>query len=376
MWCKRSALHPQRLLDGLEIHVGIDDLGGLVDFDDIAQFVADLDVFHLFGHGVGVVSDNDDGHAQDFGAGQDDVVGVEVTGEDETGGTALESHELNVGTVAAHDDGCVFVLFEVGHEVFDLHGPDEEVFHDFVGLGAHRDDLAAQAVGQVSDGDGAHDGIRGDDPEHLDAVVLQEGLDHVFDLVHDVQGDVVEDHADQGIAQAFLGAHQIVIVEFLGIAVDEDGLETQHLGQGGAVHAAVLARVQEASGSAHDHDIHVLTEFFVGFTDLDDGGPAFSGKGLGFEIMCNDNRGDQGGVFVQSENFLKKEGVFVTDLFAGFARNRADRFHVTDLVAVLLEFHTQRKGDHVFSGVSSGRSYVESNHICPLCGECSGNRVW
>ena len=99
-------------LDVGNVHVVGHHLGALLDFDHVPQFESGKDRIHFLGHGERVVADHDDRYFLDLGSGQDDVIRVDISCQDQARAFALQGHQLNVGTVAAHDDGGVFVLLQ------------------------------------------------------------------------------------------------------------------------------------------------------------------------------------------------------------------------------------------------------------------------
>lgn len=337
----------------------------LADLDDVAQLVAGEDVLHLLGHRVGVLPHDDDGDLQDLGAGHDDVVGVEVAGEDEAGTVALQRHQLHVRPVAAHDDRGVLVLAEVGHEVVHLHGADEEVLHDLVRLVVGGDDLAAQALGQVRHLDGAHERVLGDDADDLDPHPLEERLEHGLHLVHEGGRDVVQDHAQELVAQGLLHGQQVVVLELVVEAVDDDGLDAQLLDHAHAVHLAVLARVHAARAG---HDGHVLAARHLG-VGVGDGGHevrALAGKGLDLEVLGHQDRGEQVGLGFDLEDLLHEMGVLVAELALDLPGNGAHGLHVGHRQVVLLELESQAHDDHVLAREPGGGSHVDTSHVVLL----------
>ena len=99
----------------------------------------------------------------------------------------------------------------------------------------------AQAVGQIRDLDGPHQRIARDLAQDLDALAFQKGVQERIEFFLEGGRDVIEEHADELIPEQFFHRHQIVVVQFLDVAVDDDALDAKGLDDTDSVHAAVLA---------------------------------------------------------------------------------------------------------------------------------------
>lgn len=66
---------------------------------------------------------------------------------------------------------------EMGDKVLNLHGTDKEILHNTVRLGVGRNDLPEKPFGKVTDLDGAHERITGNDAQHLHPFLFQKRND-------------------------------------------------------------------------------------------------------------------------------------------------------------------------------------------------------
>ncbi len=278
---------------------------------------------------------------------------------------------MDIRAVAADDDRGILLAPEVGHEIFDLHGADEETFDDAVGLVMGGDDLAAEAVGQVRDLDGAHEGVLGDDAEHPDAPVAQEGGDQGLGFLQEVLGHVVEDHAGQAVAELLPEDEQVIVVEFLRVAVDDHGLEAELAHDPHAVGVAVAAGMH-AAGAADDGHVLAGADLVVGRPDGIHDIADLVLEGLDLEIMGGDDGSEGFGLLVCPKNALDMVGVVVPEAAVDFPGHGPHGFHVAHAVAFLLETKAKSHDDHVLAGISGRRANIQSNHDALPCASRAG----